>query len=62
MPHVFTNLEAPNLLCFDQSLVLVILLQLTRLVVGADNVLSTHTLAGIEQLVSATVAVGLLNG
>lgn len=52
---------ALKLLFLDQSLILVFLLQLTRLVVGAENVTSTNTLAGIEQDVGAAVTVGLLD-
>lgn len=56
------TLPALKLPSLDPGLVLVFLLQLTRLVVGAEDVLPTNTLAGIEQLVGAAVTVGLLDG
>lgn len=62
MPYVDTKPPASKSLCLDQSSVLVLLLQLTRLVVGAQDVLSTDALASIEQLIGATVTVGLLDG
>lgn len=62
MPHFDTKLSTLKLFCLDRSLVLVFLLQLARLVVGAEDVLSTDALAGIKQLVGAAVTVGLLDG
>lgn len=62
MPGFYTKLSTLKPLCLDRSLVLFFLLQLARLVVGAENVLSTDTLAGIKQLVGAAVTVGLLDG
>lgn len=62
MPPVDTRLPALKLLRLDQSLVLVVCLQLARLVISAENVLPTDTLAGLKQLVGAAVAEGLLDG
>lgn len=62
MPPADTKPPALKPVRLDQNLVLIVRLQLARLIVGAENVLPTNTLARLKQLVGSAVAEGLLDG